>query len=85
VPNLGIGTMNIVMRTPQPPESLAGTIHQAVASLDPTLPVVKLQSMEDVFAEAIGRPSLLAQLLGIFDGLALLLAAIGSCACSCTW
>jgi putative ABC transport system permease protein len=47
-------------------------------SLDPTLPVVKLQSMDDVFAEAIGRPRLLAQLLGIFGGLALLLAAIGS-------
>ena len=78
VPNFGVGTMNIVMRTTQPAESLAGTIHQAVASLDPTLPVVKLQSMDDVFAEAIGRPRLLAQLLGIFAGLALLLAAIGS-------
>jgi predicted permease len=77
-PNFGVGTMNIVMRTTQPAESLAGTIHQAVVSLDPTLPVVKLQSMDDVFAEAIGRPRLLAQLLGIFAGLALLLAAIGS-------
>ena len=34
--------------------------------------------MDDVFAEAIGRPRLLAQLLGIFAGLAMLLAAIGS-------
>ena len=40
--------------------------------------MVKLQSMEDVFAEAIGRPRLLAQPLGLFVGLALLLAAIGS-------
>src|SRR3954454_9423973 len=70
--------MHIVMRTSQPIESLAGTIHAAGASLDPALPVVKLQSMEDVFAEAIGRPRLLAQLLGLFAGLALLLAAIGS-------
>ena len=74
----GVGTMNIVMRTTQPPEALAGTIHHIVASLDPALPVVKLQSMDDVFAEAIGRPRLLAQLLGIFAGLAILLAAIGS-------
>ena len=78
VPNFGVATMNIVMRTTQPAESLAGTIHQAVVLLDPTLPVVKLQSMDDAFAEAIGRPRLLAQLLGIFAGLALLLAAIGS-------
>ena len=34
--------------------------------------------MDDAFAEAIGRPRLLAQLLGIFAGLAILLAAIGS-------
>jgi len=78
VPNFGVGTMNIVMRTTQPPEALAGTIHQVVASLDPALPIVKLQSMDDVFAEAIGRPRLLAQLLGVFAGLAILLAAIGS-------
>jgi putative ABC transport system permease protein len=34
--------------------------------------------MDDAFGEAIGRPRLLAQLLGIFAGLAILLAAIGS-------
>src|SRR6185295_17607675 len=37
-----------------------------------------LQSMDEVFADAIGRPRLLAQLLGVFAGLALLLAAIGA-------
>jgi len=77
-PTYNPGTMHIVVRTSQPPEALAGTIHGAVSSLDPALPVVKLQSMDDVFADAIGRPRLLAQLLGLFAGLALLLAAIGS-------
>jgi len=78
VPQFGVGTMNVVLRTTQPPNALAGTIHQAVAALDPSLPIEKLRSMDDVFGEAIGRPRLLAQLLGIFAGLALLLAAIGS-------
>jgi predicted permease len=77
-PTFNPGTMNVVLRTTQPIEALAGAIHAAVGSLDPALPVVKLQSMEDVFADAIGRPRLLAQLLGLFAGLALLLAAIGS-------
>ena len=77
-PRFNAGTMNIVMRTTLPPEALAATIHQVVASLDPSLPVVKLRSMDDVFADAIGRPRLLAQLLGVFAGLALLLAAIGT-------
>ncbi|PYR50163.1 MAG: hypothetical protein DMF89_10195 [Acidobacteria bacterium] len=73
-----IGTMNIVIRTTQPADALSGTIRSAVAGLDPSLPIVKLRSVEDVFAEAIGRPRLLAQLLAIFGGLAILLAAIGS-------
>jgi ABC-type antimicrobial peptide transport system permease subunit len=34
--------------------------------------------MESVFAESIRRPRLLAQLLGAFAGLALLLAAVGT-------
>jgi len=34
--------------------------------------------MDDVFIEAIGRPRLLAGLLGVFAALALVLAAIGS-------
>jgi ABC-type antimicrobial peptide transport system permease subunit len=70
--------MNIVIRTTQPADALSGTIRAVVAGLDPSLPVVKLRSVDDVFAEAIGRPRLLAQLLGIFAGLATLLAAIGS-------
>jgi putative ABC transport system permease protein len=77
-PSFGVGTMNIVMRTTQPADALSGTIRAAVAGLDPSLPIVKLRSVEDVFAEAIGRPRLLAQLLGIFAGLAIVLAAIGS-------
>jgi ABC-type antimicrobial peptide transport system permease subunit len=40
--------------------------------------IVRLRDMDSVFAESIGRPTLLAQLLGAFAGLALLLAAIGT-------
>src|SRR5262252_7860965 len=77
-PCFGAATMNVVMRTTQPAEALAVAIRQTVAGLDQSLPVVKLRSVEDVFAESISRPRLLAQLLAIFAGLALLLAAIGS-------
>jgi putative ABC transport system permease protein len=70
--------MNLVLRTSLSPQALSPTIYRIVNALDPSLPVVKLQSMDDVFAEAIGRPRLLAQLLGIFAGLALLVAAIGA-------
>jgi ABC-type antimicrobial peptide transport system permease subunit len=46
--------------------------------VDAAVPVVRLRDMDSVFAESIRRPRLLAQLLGAFAGLALLLAAIGT-------
>src|SRR4029450_10977994 len=46
--------------------------------LDPSVPVVRLRDMETVLAESIQRPRFLAQLLGVFAGLALLLAAVGT-------
>jgi predicted lysophospholipase L1 biosynthesis ABC-type transport system permease subunit len=71
-------TMNVVLRTPLAPEVLAVTIQRIVAGLDPSLPVIRLRAMDDVFEEAIGRPRLLAELLTIFAGLALLLSTIGT-------
>ena len=70
-------SMNVVMRTTLPPAALSGTIEQVVRELDAGVPIVRLRDMDSVFAESISRPSLLAQLLGAFAGLALLLAAIG--------
>jgi predicted permease len=74
----GPRNMNVVLRTPLPADALAPQIRQAVQALDPTLPIVKLRAMEEVFAESVSRPRFLAQLLGIFAALALLLAAIGT-------
>ncbi|HLG55455.1 MAG TPA: ABC transporter permease [Vicinamibacterales bacterium] len=71
-------TMNVVLRTTLPPAALSRTIEGVVSSADRTVPIVRLQEMEDVFAESIRRPRLLAQLVGAFAGLALLLAAIGT-------
>jgi ABC-type antimicrobial peptide transport system permease subunit len=72
------GLINVVMRTTLPPATLRGTIDSAVRESDPTVPVVRLQEMNTVFDDSITRPRLLAQLLGGFAGLALLLAAIGT-------
>jgi predicted permease len=73
----GFGTMNLVLRTTLPPASLSSTIERIVRDADRTVPIVRLRDMEGVFAESIRRPRLLAQLLGLFAGLALLLAVIG--------
>jgi len=70
--------MNLALRTSLPVSELSGPILQAVRSLDPALPVVKLQTMDDVFGASVSRPRFLTFLLGIFGGLALVLAAIGT-------
>jgi predicted permease len=79
-PGLGIVPLNhVVLRTTLTPAALAQTIERTVREqLDPSVPVVRLRDMETVLAESIQRPRFLAQLLGVFAGLALLLAAVGT-------
>ena len=72
------GLMNIVLRTTLPPATLRTSVEAAVREADPSVPVVRLREMDAVFEESIRRPRLLAQLLGAFAALALLLAAIGT-------
>ena len=71
-------TMNVVLRTTLPLAALAQTLARVVREVDRTVPIVRLRDMEGVFAETIQRPRLLAQLVGAFAGLALLLAVIGT-------
>jgi predicted permease len=71
-------TMNVVLRTTLPATALAQTLERVVKEVDPAVPIVRLREMGDVFAESISRPRLLAQLVGAFAGLALLLALVGT-------
>ena len=78
-PGLGFAPLgNVVLRTTLTPEALSQTIERVVRDIDPAVPVVRLRDMEAVFTDAIQRPRFLAQLLGVFGGLALLLAAVGT-------
>jgi predicted permease len=78
-PGLGFAPLGyVVLRTTLTPGALAQTIERIVREIDPAVPVVRLRDMKTVFADAIERPRFLAQLLGLFAGLALLLAAVGT-------
>jgi ABC-type antimicrobial peptide transport system permease subunit len=66
------------LRTALTPAALSQTIERVVRDIDRAVPVVRLRDMETVFADSIQRPRFLAQLLGLFAGLALLLAAVGT-------
>jgi ABC-type antimicrobial peptide transport system permease subunit len=67
-----------VVRSDLPFDSIAPQIRRVVQSMDPTLPIVRLRTMDDVFGATVSRPRLLVQLLGTFAALALLLAAVGT-------
>jgi putative ABC transport system permease protein len=70
-------TPNVVVRTSGDPLSMARTARQVVASVDPSLPIAKLRTMDDVVAASTSRPRFLALILGMFSVLALGLATVG--------
>jgi predicted permease len=76
--NFAPSNMNLVVRSSLPYEALAPQLRAAVREIDPSLPIVRMRTMDEVFADAVERPRFLAVLLVTFAGLALLLAAIGT-------
>jgi ABC-type antimicrobial peptide transport system permease subunit len=72
------GNQNVVVRSQLPEETLDREIQEVVRAQDATLPIVRLRTMDQVFADSAARPRFLAELLGIFAAVALALAAIGT-------
>jgi len=73
------GYFSLVVRTEQAPAALAETIRRAVRAIDPGVPVYAIASMEQVIEQS---PTMFlraypAYLVGLFAGIALLLAALG--------
>ena len=77
---MGFGqpTMNAVLRTSIDPLSLSEPARRAVWSLDPSLPLTNIQTMDDAVFGSMARPRFLTLLLGVFGGIALSLAAVGT-------
>ena len=59
------------------PGAVMAAVREAVASIDPNLPVVDLQTQDDAIDGALAMERVFAILTGAFAALALLLAAIG--------
>jgi putative ABC transport system permease protein len=70
--------MSLVIRTDLSPLSLAPAVERIVGELDPALPVAEVQTLDQNVARAMAQPRFLALLLGVFAGVALLLAAVGT-------
>jgi putative ABC transport system permease protein len=72
-------SMSFVVRSRASPRVVAGLVRSAVWSLDRSLPISRLTSMEERLSMAapLVRSRFNALLMAVFAGLALLLAAVG--------
>ena len=69
--------MAFVVRTEGDPYAFVPSLRQAMAALDPDMPLATVRTMDDHIAQALARPAFLSTLVSSFGGLALVLALVG--------
>jgi predicted permease len=67
----------VAVKTTSNPLSVTSQVRRVVASIDPSLPLAKIRTMDDVMAAASSRPRFLTLILTMFSVLALGLATVG--------
>lgn len=65
------------MRSPLPPDSVTKSVQATLTTIDPGLALIQPQPVSEIMAQALGQAKLMMTLLGIFAGVALLLATVG--------
>jgi ABC-type antimicrobial peptide transport system permease subunit len=70
--------MTVVMRSDSDPRLLADALRDQVKRLDPSLAVADVRLMDQVADASIATPRFAFSLVGLFAGLAIVLAAIGT-------
>jgi predicted permease len=70
--------MSVVVRSDRNPVALAPAVERIVREIDPALPVANLRTLEQNVAGTMAQPRFLTLLLGVFAGVALLLASVGT-------
>jgi putative ABC transport system permease protein len=72
------GTMTLVLKTrSSDPGDAIPVVRGIVTSIDPSLPLSRVQLLEDAMAASVGQQRLVSTLTSLFGGLAALLAAAG--------
>jgi putative ABC transport system permease protein len=73
-----VPALTVVIRTRgDDPMAVVPTARRIVASIDPSMPVTQVQTMEHVVGESVGQPRLMSALTVLFGGMAGLLAMVG--------
>ena len=68
---------DLVVKTDVEPASMAAAVRKAVWEIDKDQPISNIKTMEEILADSIARQRFSMLLLGLFAGVALLLAAVG--------
>ncbi len=69
--------MTILVRTRNDPTMLVSALRNAVQTIDPSQPVTNISTLDQRVSDSIAQPRLNMLLMGLFGGLALILAAVG--------
>ncbi len=76
-PELTYSFMTLAIRTSGDPAEMAPAVRRELSAIDPEQPISDVRTMNQVMADIVARPRFNMLLLGLFAGLATLLAAIG--------
>jgi len=74
---LGTSSMIFTVRTQLAPEHLIASVRRQVQEVDPNQPIFDISTLEETRAESVAPERLNLTLLGVFAGLALVLAIVG--------
>ena len=69
--------LRIVVRSPLPTETITRSVKTALRGIDPSLALIWPQPFSEIIAQTLGQAKLMMLLLGVFAGVALLLATVG--------
>jgi putative ABC transport system permease protein len=69
--------LSIAVRSSMKPEAVTRLVQSALNGIDPAIAIALPQAMDEVVTQALGQARLMMILLGIFAGVALLLATVG--------
>jgi len=70
-------SMTLIVHATSDPASLAGAVRSKVQEVDPNQPVFDVATMEERFSQAVAPQRFNALVLGIFAGMAVILAGVG--------
>jgi len=69
--------LTITVRSPLPADSVTKSVQAVLKTIDPGLALIQPQAVSEIMTQALGQAKLMMVLLGVFAGVALLLATVG--------